>query len=54
MLFMKNKNLFFLVIIVLFAFFLSQKSNSEPNYSYKIYTPHNFSEVSKNVENARN
>ena len=29
------------------------KAKTEPNYSYKIYTPTDFSDVSKNVEKAR-
>lgn len=53
MIFMKNKILFFIVFVAFFTLFLNQKSNSEPNYSYKVYTPHNFSEVSKHVESTK-
>ena len=47
---MKNKVIFLSIFIVILGFLLTQRAKTEPNYSYKIYTPQNFSEISKNVE----
>lgn len=38
---------------MLCALFFVPKAKTEPNYAYKIYTPQNFSDVSKNVEKAK-
>ena len=48
---MKNKFLIISFLIVIFSLFFVQKAKTEPNYSYKIYTPNNFSDISKNVSN---
>ncbi|MBQ4646762.1 MAG: VWA domain-containing protein [Candidatus Gastranaerophilales bacterium] len=47
---MKNKVIFLSIFIIILGFLLTQRAKTEPNYSYKIYTPQNFSEISKNVE----
>ena len=52
--FMKNKISFFIATIAFFVLLLTQKSNCELNYTYKVYTPQNFSEVSKHIENTKN
>lgn len=53
MLSMKNKYVFLTILIIICAVFLFAKSNCEPNYSYKVYTPDNFFEVSKQVGSAK-
>lgn len=53
MFFMKNKIIFLITIIAFCSLFLAPKAKTEPNYSYKVYTPADFSDVSKNVEKAR-
>lgn len=50
---MKNKVLCSILIILFCLLFFIQKGNSEPNYSYKVYTPQNFGEVARNVENSK-
>ena len=53
MFFMKNKIIFSLVFLSVFGLFLIPKAKTEPNYSYKIYTPQTFGEVANNVQKAR-
>ena len=48
---MKNKILPLLTCFLAFCFF--QNVKAEPNYAYKIYTPQNFSDISKNVASAK-
>lgn len=50
---MKTKVIIFSIILSVSILFFSQNAKTEPNYSYKIYTPQNFSEVSKNVEKSK-
>lgn len=53
MFFMKNKIIFSLIFLSVFGLFLIPKAKTEPNYSYKIYTPQTFGEVATNVQKAR-
>ena len=46
---MKNKIITIGLFILFFSLFFVQKAKTEPNYSYKIYTPENFSDVTKKV-----
>ena len=46
---MRIKTIFLIITLTFLGIFLCQKGESEPNYSYKIYTPQNYSEVTKNV-----
>ena len=50
---MKNRIILSTILVLILSLFFAQKAKTEPNYSYKIYTPHNFSEVSKQVENTK-
>ena len=50
---MKTKVIIFSIILSFSILFFSQNAKTEPNYSYKIYTPQNFSEVSRNVEKSK-
>ena len=50
---MRNKVLLSIVVFAILGLFLYPKSKSEPNYSYKIYTPQNLSEVSRGVAKAQ-
>ncbi len=51
--FMKIKILTVFFIIFLFIFLCSNQAKTEPNYSYKVYTPDNFSQVAKNVSQSQ-
>ena len=42
-----------LILFLLVVCQFCQNANTEPNYSYKIYTPQNITEVSKNVQQAQ-
>lgn len=46
---MKNKILLLFSFLIVLGFAFNQHGKCEPNYSYKIYTPNNFSDVSKHV-----
>lgn len=48
---MKNKIIITLICTILISLIFVQKAKTEPDYSYKIYTPDNFSQVKKNVSN---
>jgi len=50
---MKTKIIISSIILSFCILLFSQNAKTEPNYSYKIYTPQNFSEVSKNVEKSQ-
>jgi len=50
---MKNKIVFSLFLALVLGLFLIPKAKTEPNYSYKIYTPQNFGEVATNVQNTK-
>ncbi len=50
---MKTKVIISSIILSFCILLFSQNAKTEPNYSYKIYTPQNFSEVSKNVEKSQ-
>lgn len=50
---MKNKIFIISFLIAIFSLFFVQKAKTEPNYSYKIYTPENFSDISKNVSKTK-
>ncbi len=50
---MKTKVITSSIILSFCILFFSQNAKTEPNYSYKIYTPENFSQVSKNVEKSQ-
>lgn len=50
---MKNKIIISLSFLTILGLFLIPKAKTEPNYSYKIYTPQSFGEVAKNVEKSQ-
>lgn len=50
---MKTKVIISSIILSFCILLFSQNAKTEPNYSYKIYTPQNFSEVSKSVEKSQ-
>ncbi|MBQ9150141.1 VWA domain-containing protein [bacterium] len=50
---MKTKVIISSIILSFCILLFSQNAKTEPNYSYKIYTPENFSQVSKNVEKSQ-
>jgi len=51
--FMKNKIIIGLFILFTGLLLFSLKSNSEPNFSYQIYTPDNFSGVNQHIQDAQ-
>ena len=50
---MKNKIIITTVFAIFFCLVFAQKAKTEPNYSYKVHTLGNFSQVQKNVQNAQ-
>ena len=50
---MKNKIFFSVICLLFFTTVFCGKAKTEPNYSYKVYTPENITEVSKNVTKAQ-
>ena len=52
MFFMRNKIFFLAAFILILTIAFFPKAKTEPNYSYKIYTPQNFSEVTRSVQRA--
>ncbi|MBR5303362.1 MAG: VWA domain-containing protein [Candidatus Gastranaerophilales bacterium] len=50
---MKNKILYTIALIAFFTLLLAQRSGCEPNYSYKIYTPKNYSDISEQIKNTK-
>lgn len=50
---MKNKIILSTLLIFLLGFFMLPKAKTEPNFSYKIYTPNNIYDVAKNVNKAQ-
>lgn len=51
---MKSKIVLLFILFSICSLFLLQKGNSEPNYSYKIYTPKEYGELARNVQKANN
>lgn len=47
---MKTKIIISSLVLSFCVLFFSQNAKTEPNYSYKIYTPQNYSEVTRNVQ----
>jgi Ca-activated chloride channel family protein len=50
---MKNRIILSTILVLILSLFFAQKAKTEPNYSYKIYTPQNYGDVAKNVSKAQ-
>ncbi|MBQ8634930.1 VWA domain-containing protein [bacterium] len=50
---MKNKIIIASIFAMFFCLIFAQKAKTEPNYSYKVHTLDNFSQVKTNVEKAQ-
>ena len=50
---MKNKIISIFVLLFIGIILLLPKSKSAPEHSYKIYTPNDFSDITKNVEKTK-